>query len=424
MVSEFSAYEAAPYDEPEQTSADLRRMRFRASALLVLVTAVFVIVKATTDGGGCSGYVEAAAEAAMVGGVADWFAVTALFRHPLGIPIPHTAIIPKRKDQIGRSLGAFVQDNFLNGDLVAGRVRDFGVAARLGDWMAQPANAAKLGEQASVAIGGVTEVLNDDDVSAGVEAVLVRRLEAVSLSSLASRALEVAIEGNHHQAVLDATMRSVNNVVTDNDQVLRKRLYEESPWWVPESIDDRVFDKIRSGVTSLMAEVLADPGHDIRQLFDQRARTVAVELRESEGLAARGEELKAELLDHPDVRAWLSSLWEHLKVGLLEAAEDRDSELRERLEAAIVTAGLNMRADPALQAKVDRWVEGLIRYAVGQSHGEVAALIASTVQRWDSKQTGERIELQVGRDLQFIRINGTVVGALVGLVIHTVATLI
>lgn len=399
-------------------------MKRRATGLLLLVTVAFVLIRLTTDGDGFAGYAEAAAEAAMVGGVADWFAVTALFRHPLGIAIPHTAIIPTRKDQIGESLGSFVQDNFLNDDLVGARVRDFGPAERLGRWLAEPENARRIGEQTPAVFGGVTDFLDDDDVAAGIGQLLARRLEAIELAPLASRGLEVAIEGGHHQAAFDATLRGVDKLVTEHHEVLRQRLYEESPWWVPESIDDRVFSKITTGTTRLVADVLAKPDHELRGIVDQRARDLAARLRESPELQRRGEELKAEILAHPEVRAWLNSIWDHIKTGLMDATVDPESELRHRLEAALVNAGETLMTDPALQAKVDAWIERVVRYLVNQSDDEVASLISSTFARWDAHQTGKRIELQVGRDLQFIRINGTVVGGLVGVVIHAVATLL
>ncbi len=397
---------------------DLRQMKLRAGALLLTVSAAFIVISATTDGSGWTGYARAAAEAAMVGGVADWFAVTALFRHPLGIPIPHTAIIPNRKDQIGASLGEFVQDNFLNDELVMERLAEFGAAQRLGNWMQQPANAAKVGEQTSTILGGLSDVVNDDEVAAGMEAVLLRRLEAVAMTPAVSRALEVAVDGGHHQAALDVALQSIERIMVENDDTLRRRLYDESPWWVPETIDDRVFDKIRAGVSALVADVLAHPDHEIRHMVDGRLHEFAGRLRDSAELAARGEELKTQLLDHPEVRAWLNSMWDHLKAGLIEATNDPESELRRRLESAILAGGQNLATDPALRAKVDRWIQGVASYAVAQGQGEVADLISSTVQRWDAQQTSERLELQVGRDLQFIRINGTIVGGLVGLAIH------
>ena len=413
----------AETDIDVERAADLRRMKRRATGLLVAATALFVVMRITTDGSSWSGYVEAAAEAAMVGGVADWFAVTALFRHPLRIPIPHTAIIPNRKDQIGASLGTFVQDNFLNDELVGERIRQFGPAGRLGAWLEEPHHASRLSDQLPAVLTAVTEVV-DDDVGTAVGGALRARLESIELAPLLAGGLEVAIDNGQHQAAFESLMRSINRIVTENEEVLRKRLYEESPWWVPEAIDDRVFDRIVTGVRRLVADVLADPDHELRRLADERIRRFATDLRSSPDLHARAEALKVELLDHPEVRTWLDSAWRHVKDAMIAGANDPDSDLRRRLDDALVSTGRNLREDPALRDKLDRWTEGVARYLVNQSQGEVADLISSTVARWDAQQTGERIELQVGRDLQFIRINGTVVGGLVGLLIHAVAQLL
>ena len=395
-------------------------MKWRATGLLLVVAAVFIVVRTTTDSDGWAGYVEAAAEAAMVGGVADWFAVTALFRHPLGIPIPHTAIIPNRKDQIGRSLGTFVQENFLSAEQVSARLVEYDVAGRAGAWLADERNARRVGEQTSAVVGGVTGALGDDAVAAGIEDALRRRLEALPVASLAAHAVDSVIEGGQHQAALDAALQGIEHAITENDLVLRRRIYNESPWWVPASIDDRVFDRIVDGVHGLVTDVLADPNHEVRQLFDERVRGFAVQLRTSPAMIARAETLKRELLDHPEVRGWLESVWDHTKAGILEAADNPDSELRQRLEAGIVQAGKKLGADPELRGTVNQWADGVVRYAIEQTQGEVAHIISSTVERWDPQQTGARIELQVGRDLQFIRINGTVVGGLVGVLIHAV----
>lgn len=411
-------------DDQVAKARELRTMKLRATLLLIAVAALFVLMRIVTDGEGWAGYVEAAAEAAMVGGLADWFAVTALFRHPLGIPIPHTAIIPNRKDQIGDSLGSFVQDNFLNGDLVVERLEGVGVAQRLGTWMSDPANARKVGDQTRAALGGVTEMLRDDDVASGLEQAVVDRLNRIPLTPAVGRALDIAVEGNHHQTAVDALLSGVDRMMVENASTLRARLYNESPWWVPEAVDDRVFDKIVEGFNSIIREVHADPNHEIRGHVDRRARDIAVRLRDDPEMIAKGEELKAELLAHPEVRAWFSSLWLNLKSSLLEAADDPESDLRQRFEAALVAAGENLASDPALQRKVDDWMQSIVRHAVDQSTGEVAELISGTVARWDAEQTSDLIETQVGRDLQFIRINGTVVGGLAGVVIHAIGQLL
>ncbi len=405
---------------------DLRRMKQRASGLLLAATALFVALRLTSDGDGDGwrGYAEAAAEAAMVGGVADWFAVTALFRRPLGLPIPHTAIIPTRKDQIGRSLGGFVQEHFLNEDAVAERLGDFGATARVGAWMAVPTNAERLANQSSALLTGAGEVLRDDDVAGGLEHTVVERLRLVALAPLVGRAVDVAIAGGHHQVGFDAALGGLDKILEENRSSLRERFARESPWWVPDAIDDRLFDKLMNGVLGLLREVRADPGHELRVLIDLRVRELAIGLRDDPDLIARGEILKTELLAHPEVRAWINSIWSHVKAALLAAADDPDSELRRRLQHALTVAGERLRDDDSLRVKVDGWLESVARYAVSQGGDEVADLIATTVERWDATQTSDLIEAQVGPDLQFIRINGTVVGGLVGLVIHAVAQLL
>lgn len=410
-------------DDEAVRTRQLRWMKARATGLLVAAAVVFVVVRATTDGRGWAGYVEAAAEAGMVGGLADWFAVTALFRHPLGLPIPHTAIIPKRKDQIGESLGDFVQENFLDDELLAARMHRFGPAEHIGRWLTDPANAQRLAGQTSTVISGITGVLRDDDVAAGLEAVVTRRLERVDLAPVLARGIEIAIEGRHHQAALDAGLRGLDNLLVDNTDLLRRRLRDESPWWVPEVIDDRVFAKISNGIRSLAADILADPDHELRGHVDARTRDLAERLTTSPELVARVEQIKIELLDHPEVRSWMASLWDHLKQALITAADDPGSDLRQRLESALTGAGRSLVDDPDLRAKVDAWLETVVRYLARHSQGEVADLIATTVAGWDTVETSRRLELQVGRDLQFIRINGTVVGALAGVAIHFLAGL-
>lgn len=403
---------------------ELRTMKARATFMLVAVAALYVVMKITTDSEGWSGYVEAFAEAAMVGGLADWFAVTALFRHPLRLRIPHTAIIPNRKDQIGESLGDFVQSNFLSGDLIAERLDGLHAGQRLGEWMSQPENARKLGDQTTAALSGVTEMLRDEDVAAGLEQAVIDRLDHIALTPLVGRAIDIAIEGNHHQTAVDAALAGMDRMLVENRAALRQQISEESPWWVPETLDDAVFDKLITGIGNLLQKVQADPDHQFRSHVDRRVRSLAVELRDDPELIAKGEELKAELLNHPEVRAWFSSLWAHLKAGLLEASDDPNSELRQKLEAALVQGGENLQSDPKLQKKIDDWAESVARYAVDQSKDEVSGMIAGTVARWDAEQTSSLIETQVGRDLQFIRINGTVVGGLAGLVIHAIGDLL
>ncbi|CAB4545363.1 MAG: DUF445 family protein [Actinobacteria bacterium] len=407
-----------------ERAAELRRMKWVATGLLVAVAALFVLMRSFDDRSGWVGYVEAFAEAAMVGALADWFAVTALFRHPLGLPIPHTAIIPKRKDQIGQSLGTFVQDNFLTEELLNERLAKAHVGARLGEWLSHPANALRASSAAGDVIRGALEVVDDAAISGSIEAMVERRIRATPVAPLVGRAIDVAVENGHHQRLLDATMSGLKNFLDDNRVTFRERLQHESPWWVPESIDDRIFDKIFTGVHRFLDDVGTDHDHEVRRSIDQRVIAFAQRLRDDPELVRKGEELKEELLEHPDVRAWIASLWGEVKHSLEQAAVDPDSELRRRMTFSLSQLGHRLRDDAELQGKVDRWVASAGGYLVANYRHEVANMISSTVERWDAESTGRRLELQVGRDLQFIRINGTVVGGLAGLLIHLLTDLL
>ena len=256
---------------------DLRRMKVIATGLLVFAAVVFVVARAFEDEGTWVGYVESAAEAAMVGALADWFAVTALFRYPLGIPIPHTAIIPRRKDDIGRSLGDFVQGNFLTAEVIGERLAGAKIAERLGHWLAQAANAERAAEAAADALGGVVEVLDDRDVQEALGTAVEKRLATTEVAPLLGKAIDVAIDGGHHQRMLDGVMRGLVAFLDDNRAMLRDRLDQESPWWVPEAIDDRVFNKIFTGVQRFLADVSANPDHEVRHSIDTRIQALGGE---------------------------------------------------------------------------------------------------------------------------------------------------
>jgi uncharacterized membrane-anchored protein YjiN (DUF445 family) len=402
----------------------LRRMKVVATGMLVAAAVVYVVARSDDSGATWIGYVRAAAEAAMVGALADWFAVTALFRHPLGIPIPHTAIIPRRKDQIGRSLGEFVEDNFLTHDVLGERLADAGVGRRLGAWLAQPDNARRAADGLADALRGTLEVLDDAEVQAGLERVIESRVRATPAAPMFGRAIDLAMEGGHHQRLLDAVLVGLGGFIEDNRITFRQRLETESPWWIPESIDNRIFEKIYAAVHSFIGDVGSDPNHEVRHTIDARLRDFATRLGHDPILRAKGEELKDELLAHPDVREWLASLWGEAKRAMITAAGDDRSELRLRMTSSLRSLGERLTLDEELQHKVDDWVLRSVGYVIDHYRNEVSDVIAGTVERWDGDTTSRKMELQVGRDLQFIRINGTLVGGLAGVVIHAVGNVV
>ena len=402
----------------------LRRMKGFALLLLGAAAVVFVIGRVNETGSTGWGYVRAFGEASMVGALADWFAVTALFRHPLGLPIPHTAIIPNRKDEIGRSLGQFVETNFMSPEILSERLAGVQVGRRLGEWLDSPSNA----KRASLAVGdvlhGAIDIVDDAQVQQGIEHVVESRVRAVQVAPLLGRTIDLAIEGGHHRRLLDAIFTGLQGFLADNRLTFRKRLEQESPWWVPDRIDDRVFAKIYDGVTHFLVDVGADPEHEVRVSIEARLVSFAERLRDDPTLIAKGEQLKEELLAHPDMRGWMNSLWRDAKRGLLAATADPDSELHHRIEVSLQRLGQRLHNEPELRAKVDAWVAQALGYVIDNYRSEVSKLIEGTIERWDGESTSRRLELQVGRDLQFIRINGTIVGGLAGLLIHAAGTLL
>jgi uncharacterized membrane-anchored protein YjiN (DUF445 family) len=401
----------------------LRRMKVFAAGLLVLAAIVFVVCRTVWHGTGVAGYVQAAAEASMVGGLADWFAVTALFRYPLGIPIPHTAIIPRKKDQIGAGLAGFVNEYFLTAEIVGERVAMAQVPRRIGEWLANPAHARQVSAELSKAVGGMATVLRDDELRNAMANFADKRLREVAVAPLLAQLLDAVCDSGQHQAALTAGLRGTMRFLDENRAVFRKRLDEESPEWVPEWVDDRVFAKGFTALQSFLADVSSDNTHELRRTFDTKLRDLAHRLRTDPGQAQKIEQAKIELLDRPDVRDWLSTLWLNVKKLIVDGAADPDSDLRRSVESLTVRAGEALRDDAAVAAKVEEALQRLTAHILTDYADDLAGVISATVERWDTAETSRRLELQVGRDLQFIRINGTVVGALAGLAIYAISRL-
>ncbi|TFV90745.1 DUF445 domain-containing protein [Blastococcus sp. CT_GayMR16] len=400
-------------------------MKRLATGLFLLAAVVFLAcVLFGRDAGSWVGYVRATAEASMVGALADWFAVTALFRHPLGLPIPHTAIIPRKKDQIGASLGTFVQENFLTRSVVEAKLTTIDVPGRLGGFLASPGRAERLAGDAAAAVSALSELLRDEDLEPAVADLVDRKLHATPAAPVVARVLELVVEGDRHQEVMSAALRGLARFLQENRLVFRAQLGDASPSWVPDWVDDRVFDRVFAGLEAFLEEVGTDPRHELRRSYDARLRAYVHALRTDPDTAARIEELKKELLEHPAVRAWSGSLWTNAKNAVLSAAADPDSELRSRLAGLIGDGARLLQTDPTVRELVQRHSHTIAGYLVERFSADIADLVSSTVARWDTEETSRRIELQVGRDLQWIRVNGTVVGGLAGLVIYTVAQLL
>ena len=399
-------------------------MKRRATGLLVVVTAAFVALIAADPSGGWVGAAVAAAQGGMVGGLADWFAVTALFRHPLGLPIPHTAIIRERKDQFGATLGGFVQDNFLSPEIVGERVREARIAARVSAWLADPVNADTVARTLLDAAVGALDVVEDEVVQRVLHEEIERVLSSLDVAQIAGRMLKVATEEGRHKELLDVGLRGVIIFLDEQREPLRDRFGEQSPWWLPGALEDRLFDRIVDGVRALLAAVLADPQHEIRGAIDERLAALAERLQHDPALAERGAALVREVVAHDALRQWSTSLSNDMKAALREQVPDAGSSLRQRAGDAVGAVGRRLQADEELRGKVDDWAEAAGRFVVENYRAEIGSVITTTVSRWDGEETSDKLELLLGRDLQFIRINGTLVGALAGVAIHFVTELL
>lgn len=404
----------------------LTRMKLVASAFLVAAAVVYLLaVTAERKGAaGWVGYVRTAAEAGMVGGLADWFAVTALFRRPLGLPIPHTALIPTRKEALGRSLADFVGANFLAPDVVRSRIVRSDVPRRVGQWLAQRPNAERVAAEAAVAVRAGVEVLRDEDVRAALEEAVLSRLAAAPVSPALGRALAGIVQDGAHHGLVDLAVGELREWLKANRDTVVQAVTAQAPEWSPRFLDDRVAAKVYSEALRITDEVATNPDHPFRRSLDDFLARLATDLRDDPATIERTETLKRTLLERPDVRAVFGDLLAAGRRLLLELVDDPHSSLRRQATEALVGLGDRLRSDATLVAKVDSWLAGAASYVVTNYRDELTALITDTVDRWDAEDASRRIELHVGRDLQYIRINGTIVGALAGLSIYGITQLL
>jgi uncharacterized membrane-anchored protein YjiN (DUF445 family) len=410
-------------DEARRRS--LRRMKVLATGLFGLAAVIYVIT--ILVGGihaeGWLGYVQAGSEAAMVGALADWFAVTALFRHPLGIPIPHTAIIPTRKDQMGATLGEFVGTHFLTDDVVRDKVGSAEVTRRAGEWLAQPEHATRVAGQLGQAVRGLIAVLDDEQMKEAIERVLAERVERTEVSPALGHLLGQVVADGAHTGIVDVAAERLYAWVVANRTSIMQVVGKQAPGWTPRLLDDIVADRIHFELVKFVAAVRDDPDHDVRLAIDRMLVQFAEDLRSNEATRERVERAKVEMFEHPDVQRSVSRIWETAQRVVLEAADDPTSELRVRVTSTLQQAGTALATDPTLQANLDGWITDTVVSLVSDYKVPLTSVISDTVARWDGPETARRIELAAGRDLQFIRINGTVIGALAGLAIHAFAQL-
>ncbi|MCL9758956.1 DUF445 domain-containing protein [Frankia sp. AiPa1] len=401
-------------------------MRLIATGLLALVVVVYLAAQAwhNHSGPAWTGYLAAAAEAGVVGALADWFAVTALFRHPLGLPIPHTAIIPHRKDALGRGLENFVSTHFLAEQVVRDKVDAVGVSARVGAWLRDPAHAERVTAEIAGRLSTVIAGTNDDLVREIVDRAVVPRLVERPWAGTLGALLQRVLDARMHDRLVELILAEVEQWLLLNPETFSRLVLDQAPTWTPQWLDEAVAAKAYDKALEALAQIRADPEHRVRRTLDRFLGDQAARLRTDAHLGEQVEQMKRRWLARPEVGQAVAAIWASAQAILLDLVTDPDSTARVRARRELAAFGARLADDPELARTVDQGAADLAARAVARYKGDIAAIIGDTVASWEPAETSRRIELHVGRDLQFIRINGTVVGALVGLVIHTLTQLL
>ncbi|MFL6745346.1 MAG: DUF445 domain-containing protein [Sphingomicrobium sp.] len=395
-------------------------MKLAATGLLVVAAVIFILARIYEPAYPWLGYVKAFAEAAMVGGLADWFAVTALFRHPLGLPIPHTAIIPRNKDRIGEALARFLQENFLIPGVVARRMRNIDVAGATGRFLKTPAReGTRIRAGASRLIADIFESLDDERLGGIVKSSISARLRKMDVSPLLGHALASAINEDRHVPMLEAAIRWTARALDANEPLIREMVHKKANWALKlAGLDTKLADAIINGLRKLSAEMSTDPGHPVRIKVEEALVQLANDLQTRPETRERVEAIKEQLLDNRSVGLWLDALWQKGREAVIRAARNPDAVLAGKLGEVLKSMGSTLESDARIRIAINRFAR---RASVGlaASYGsQIVKLVSETIRSWDARTVTARLEAAVGRDLQYIRINGTLVGGMVGLVLH------
>jgi uncharacterized membrane-anchored protein YjiN (DUF445 family) len=414
-------------DDAER-QARLDAMKRRATALLGVALLVFVAASIYEPLYPWLGYVRATAEASLVGGLADWFAVTALFRHPLGLPIPHTAIVATRKERIGQILGNFVQNHFLSREVIAANLRRVHPAERAAGWLADREHARQISRQFASSIVKTLDGLPPNELQDLVSQVVRNRVRTFRVAPALGKTLALALGDNRQEELLNATVKLAAEAVRNNRELIRERVRAETPWWVPPVLDDKIYQKIIEAVERLLQDMVRDSAHPLRTAFADAIGDFIERLQHSPEVIARAEALKEEWLMGAQTDELARKLWDGVRQAVRKYAASADGATAEAgpnpLDSGLAEFGVALLSNPTLLAEIDDLLIDVTAGVVEKYRHEIGDLIAQTVASWDSAATSRRFELAVGRDLQFVRINGTLVGGLVGLLIYTITRLL
>ncbi|HET8992617.1 MAG TPA: DUF445 family protein [Rhodococcus sp. (in: high G+C Gram-positive bacteria)] len=412
--------------EDDTKRRELRRMKALATGFLIVAAAVYLFCRwqESRGAGAWVGYVRAASEAGMVGALADWFAVTALFRHPLGIPIPHTAIIKRKKDQLGASLSSFVGTNFLAPEVVSAKVESARIPLRLGGWMAQPQHAERVAKETSTILRGVVGVLREEDISQIIDHTIVKRIAEPEWGPPLGRILTELLAEGRQRPLIDMLAERAHQWALGSQETIDRIITKDSPSWSPKFVDLMLGEKIHRELVDFTWKIRSNPEHEVRLAVEKFLVDYARDLQYDPVTIAKAEKLKAEIMGREEITQLASATWKVAKRMILESVDDPDSTLRRKVAENVERLGVRLNEDAEMRGKVDQWLLAGVRFIAANYADEITSVIRETVERWDAEEASRKIELAVGRDLQFIRINGTVVGALAGLAIYTISELL
>lgn len=403
-----------------QTDKELQLRRMKRIPLLLLLLMAVLFAYTLNHPANWAAWLHAFSEAGMVGALADWFAVVALFRHPLGIPIPHTAIIPNRKNDLGESLSDFVAEHFLEPGVVRNKLQSVNLSDYVIRWLNSEKGRRSVEDLVATVLRWALNALSETRVRRFLSRLSSKQLANIKLAPLLGNTLDWLVRGQRHQEILTQVLRYSIVVLHDNRDAIRQKVQQESPWWLPGFVDDRIMKKMLERVETRLFEMTLDPDHGLRKQFDEWVQKLAHDLQHAPQHRRWGENFKQQLLENDELQDYLYGLWRELARSIEEDIDNPDSSIKKQVGQWLDNVAQELEADPDMQAWINEWLTEAITVIVARNSVQIASLISDTVRTWDGADTSRRIELAIGRDLQFIRINGTLVGGLVGLVIYAV----
>lgn len=411
-----------------QRRKDLKKHKALATGLLLLAAAIFLACRwyevHVDSSATWVGFVRAAAEAGMVGGLADWFAVTALFRYPMGLKIPHTAIIRRKKDQLGDALSGFVGENFLNAELITEKVSKAEIPERIAQWLVEPDNAHKVSHETGKLLANAVDALDPTDAEAVIRSALIEKLAQPEWGPPLGRTLGKLVDGGQVEPLVDQFLQWVHKKALASETTIIRILDERAPTWAPKFVNELVGDKVYRELITWTQAVNEDKNHEARQAIRRFIDQFVTDLQHDPKMIARVEEIKHDVMNSAPVQDAAGTLWQSARSSIIEAARDEHSVLRTKIEELAITWGTKLQTDSTLRAALDRRITGIAAFLADNYSDEVTSIISETIERWDADEASDKIELMVGKDLQYIRLNGTIVGALAGLAIYTVSYLL